>query len=253
MPLFIGTAGWALPRAVHNAFPAEGSHLERYAARFGGVELNSPFHRAHRRSVYQRWAACVPHAFRFAVKVPRAITHDQRLVAVDVLLEVFMEEVTGLGDRLGPLLVQLPPSLASDPARDDGFFTTLRTLHGGAVACEPRHASWFTQEAHTLLARHGVARVAADPACVPEASRPGGCAALVYHRLHGSPRMYYSSYDAGRLESLGRTLCAQGVSAGDTWCMFDNTASGAATGDALALQHLAPVPCPSDDSGVRTL
>ena len=236
MPFYIGTAGWALPRAVRDAFPAKGSHLERYAERFRGVEVNSSFHRQHRRAVYQGWAASVPHAFRFAVKVPRAITHDQALIAVDVLLEVFMEEVTGLGDRLGPLLVQLPPSLAFLPERDDAFFSMLRGVHGGAVTCEARHASWFSHEAHALLARHDVARVAADPACVPDAALPGGCAALVYHRWHGSPRMYYSSYDARRLDSLCRALRAYDALGTDTWCMFDNTASGAATGNALALQ-----------------
>ena len=236
MALYIGTAGWALPRAVHDAFPAEGSHLERYASRFAGVEINSSFYRAHRRAVYQRWAASVPDTFRFAVKIPRAITHDQALVAVDVLLEVFMDEVTGLGDRLGPLLVQLPPSLATFPERDAAFFAMLRGIHAGAVACEPRHPSWFTREAHELLVSHDIARVAADPACVPDAALPGGCARLAYHRLHGSPRMYYSSYDARRLDSLGGRLRAHVAAGADTWCMLDNTASGAATGDALALQ-----------------
>ena len=236
MPLCIGTAGWALPRAVRDAFPAEGSHLECYASRFAGVEINSSFYRPHRRAVYQRWAAIVPEAFRFAVKIPRAITHEQALVAVDVLLEVFMEEVTGLGERLGPLLVQLPPSLSTLPERDDAFFSMLRGVHAGAVVCEPRHPSWFTHEAHALLASHDIARVAADPACVPEAAVPGGSPALAYHRLHGSPRMYYSSYDARRLALLGRSLLARVASGSDTWCMFDNTASGAATGDALALQ-----------------
>ena len=234
--LRIGTAGWVLPRAEHDAFPADGSHLERYAARFAGVEINSSFYRAHRRAVYQRWAASVPGTFRFAVKVPRAITHDQRLIAADVLLDVFMEEVTGLGDRLGPLLVQLPPSLAFEAERDDAFFDSLRAVHGGEVACEPRHPSWFTSGAHVLLARHRVARVGADPACVPAAALPGGFPELVYHRLHGSPRMYYSSYDAERLTSLGRTVRADAASGASTWCMFDNTASGAATGNALALQ-----------------
>lgn len=243
-PPRIGTAGWALPRAVQHAFPTEGSHLERYASRFSAVEINSSFYRAHRRAVYERWAASVPSVFRFAVKVPRAITHDQALVAVDVLLDVFLEEVTGLGDRLGPLLVQLPPSLALAPDRDDAFFTTLRTMHGGAVVCEPRHASWYTREAHALLARHGVARVATDPACVPQAAIPGGSATLIYHRLHGSPRMYYSSYDARRLEALGHTLCESATAGADTWCMFDNTASGAATGNALALLASCAAPVP---------
>lgn len=234
--LHIGTAGWVLPRADHDAFPPDGSHLERYAARFAGVEINSSFYRAHRRAVYQRWAASVPGSFRFAVKVPRAITHDQRLIATDVLLDVFMEEVTGLGEHLGPLLVQLPPSLAFEAERDDAFFDALRAVHGGMVACEPRHPSWFTSDAHALLVRHGVARVAADPACVPDAALPGGSPALVYHRLHGSPRMYYSSYTAERLTSLERTVRAHAASGASTWCMFDNTARGAATGNALALQ-----------------
>ena len=232
----IGTAGWVLPRADQVAFPADGSHLERYAARFAGVEINSSFYRAHRRAVYQRWAASVPGTFRFAVKVPRAITHDQRLIAADVLLDVFMEEVTGLGERLGPLLVQLPPSLAFEADRDDAFFAALRAVHGGEVACEPRHPSWFTSAAHALLVRHRVARVAADPACVPDAALPGGVSSLVYLRLHGSPRMYYSSYHEERLTSLGRTVRAHAASGASTWCMFDNTAGGAATGNALALR-----------------
>ena len=245
MALHIGTAGWALPRAVHHAFPAQGSHLERYAARFDGVEINSSFYRQHRRAVYGRWAASVPRGFRFAVKVPRAITHDQALVAVDVLLDVFMEEVTGLGDRLGPLLVQLPPSLAFALERDDAFFAGLRGFHGGAVACEPRHASWFTPSASALLVQHGITRVAADPACVPEASHPGGFPALVYYRLHGSPRMYYSSYDQRRLEALADSVRRPVASGVDTWCMFDNTACGAATGDALALQASCAVETPA--------
>src|SRR5215203_4764871 len=104
--LRIGTAGWGLPRVWRDEFPTDGSYLERYATRFSAVEINSSFYRQHRRGVYERWAAAVPPEFRFAVKLPRAITHDQGLVAADVLLEVFLEEATGLGPRLGPLLVQ---------------------------------------------------------------------------------------------------------------------------------------------------
>src|SRR6186713_1499803 len=134
--LRIGTAGWGLPRVWRGEFPAEGSYLERYAARFDAAEINSSFYRQHRRGVYERWAAAVPPEFRFAVKVPRAITHDQSLVAADVLLEVFLEEVAGLGSRLGPLLVQLPPSLAMNEEHAEEFFETLRRLHAGPVALE---------------------------------------------------------------------------------------------------------------------
>ena len=232
--LRIGTAGWTLPRAWQEGFPREGSHLQRYAAVFDGVEINSSFYRQHRRATYERWAASVPSHFRFAVKVPRAITHDQALVAADVMLEVFLEEVAGLGNKLGPLLVQLPPSQQFDAERAGEFFACLRTLHGGSVACEPRHPTWFSQDANDLLAGFRVARVAADPACVPQAAAPGGWRGLVYYRLHGSPRMYYSAYSAETLAMIREHLDAAGE-ATERLCMFDNTTLGAATGDALAL------------------
>jgi uncharacterized protein YecE (DUF72 family) len=219
-------------------FPAEGSYLERYAARFPAVEINSSFYRQHRRTVYERWAAAVPPEFRFAVKVPRAITHDQALVASDVLLEVFLEEVVGLGARLGPLLVQLPPSLAFHEDHAEEFFATLRRLHGGPVGCEPRHESWFGPTTDRLLRRFRVARVAADPARVPAAAEPGGDPALVYYRLHGSPRIYWSDYEPERIAALAERLRAAAATDVERWCIFDNTTLGAATGNALALARL---------------
>jgi uncharacterized protein YecE (DUF72 family) len=236
--LRIGTAGWGLPRVWRGEFPADGSYLERYAARFQAVEINSSFYRQHRRSVYERWAAAVPPDFRFAVKVPRAVTHDQSLVAADVLLEVFLEEAAGLGSRLGPLLVQLPPSLALDEEHAEEFFDTLRQLHSGLVACEPRHESWFGTKADELLRRHRVARVAADPARVPAAAEPGGDPGLVYFRLHGSPRIYWSDYEPERIAALAERLRHAATAGVDRWCIFDNTTLGAATGNALALAKL---------------
>lgn len=234
----IGTAGWALPRQWRAEFPVDGSNLERYAARFGGVEINSSFYRQHRRAVYERWAASVPPHFRFAVKVPRAVTHDQALVAADVLLEVFLEEAHGLGGRLGPLLVQLPPSLDFHADRVEEFFSALRVLHDGDVACEPRHEGWFGPAADELLRRYRIARVAADPARVPEAAIPGGWSGLVYYRWHGSPRIYYSEYEPHRLEPLALALAAPARPTGERWCVFDNTTLGFATGNALALSRL---------------
>jgi uncharacterized protein YecE (DUF72 family) len=233
--LRIGTAGWGLPRTWRGEFPAEGSYLERYAERFPAVEINSSFYRQHRRGVYERWAASVPPEFRFAVKVPRAISHDQALVATDVLLEVFLEEATGLGSRLGPLLVQLPPSLSLDAEHAEEFFAALRRLHAGPVACEPRHESWFGEEGDGLLRRHGVARVAADPARVPSAAVPGGDPALVYYRLHGSPVIYRSDYEPARIAAIGDALRQAAAPGAERWCIFDNTTLGAATGNALAL------------------
>jgi uncharacterized protein YecE (DUF72 family) len=240
-PLRLGTAGWAIPRAHAAAFPAEGSSLARYAARLGAAEINSSFHRPHRRATYERWAAAVPDGFRFAVKLPKTITHERRLLDTAAPLERFLGEAAGLGAKLGPLLVQLPPSLAFDPAVAEGFFALLRQRHAGlvaceaSVACEPRHPSWFTPEADSLLVAARVARVAADPARVPEAAEPGGWNGLVYHRLHGSPRMYRSAYEPPVLAALAERLAGRRAEA---WCVFDNTASGAALGDALELGRL---------------
>src|SRR5690349_20087775 len=118
-PVYVGCAGWSIPKEHAGLFPAAGSHLERYAARFAAVEINSSFYRPHRPGTYARWAATVPEGFRFAVKMPREITHRRRLVGAVELLDRFLDEARALGDKLGPLLVQLPPKLtfAGDVAR----------------------------------------------------------------------------------------------------------------------------------------
>ena len=234
----IVTAGWALPHMWRDRFPAAPSNLQRYAERFTCAEINSSFYKQHRAATYQRWAAAVPSDFRFSVKVPRAITHDQRLVAADVLLDVFLEDVRGLGDRLGPLLVQLPPSLALDTGIADEFFTTLRAIHAGPVACEPRHDSWFGADAEALLRRHRISRVGADPARCPPAAIPGGDRGLAYLRLHGSPRIYYSAYSPDLLRDAADTLRGADAAGAECWCIFDNTTLGAATGNALELAEL---------------
>jgi len=224
----IGTAGWTVPAPYKDRFPKEGNHLERYAACLNGAEINSSFYRPHKRATYERWAASVPAAFRFAVKVPRTITQDHRLKDYGDLLERFLGEVSGLGGKLGVLLAQLPPSLGYDAGTAAAFFTDLARA-GAAMACEPRHASWFTPEADAALRQLHVARVAADPPRAPGDGTPGGDTRLAYFRLHGSPKIYYSDYPDLALESLAPRLRET------DWCIFDNTAAFHATGNALAL------------------
>jgi uncharacterized protein YecE (DUF72 family) len=234
MKVLIGCAGWSIPKEHAALFRAAGSHLERYAGRFPAVEINSSFYRPHQPKTYARWAASVPASFRFAVKVPRTITHERRLAEVEDLLEPFLAQVAELGDRLGPLLVQLPPSLAFNPGVVRRFWMVLRQRFDGEVACEPRHATWFRPAVGQLLADFRVARVAADPAVVPAAAEPGGWDGLVYYRLHGSPQMYYSSYSAAYLDALRQKL-DRAAPAASRWCIFDNTALGAATANGLDL------------------
>lgn len=234
---YIGTAGWTIPREHAHAFPELGSHLVRYAQALNCVEINSSFYHPHMRKTWERWADTTPAGFRFAVKVPKTITHTAKLVNTGALLQTFLEQAAGLGEKLGPLLIQLPPSLAFDEGLAHEFFTTLRELHTSSAVLEPRHATWFTPAVDRLLQNFDIARVAADPAKGSSlAGKPGGWLGLRYFRLHGAPRTYYSNYAETFLTTFSATIQNFPV---ETWIIFDNTALGHAIVNALRLTELA--------------
>ena len=229
----VGTAGWSVPKET----PGPGTHLERYARLLRCAEINSSFHRPHRRSTYERWAASTPADFRFAVKIPRDISHDRRLIGCRDALDRFLDESAGLGARRGPLLLQLPPSFAYVARTAGRFLSLLRARHDGPVVVEPRHASWFSAAADTLLMSHRAGRVGADPPTVEEGGSPAAWPAVQYFRLHGSPRMYWSAYSPATLSDLARRLRRAADSGAEVWCIFDNTASGAAFLNARAVDR----------------
>lgn len=231
----IGCAGWTVPNALSARFAGTGTHLARYAGEFNAVEINSSFYKPHRPATYAKWSESVPADFRFAVKIPKEVTHVRRLVDTDEILEQFLLEATALGVKLGPFLVQLPPSLEFCGAVAEKFFTTLRNRYDGDIVLEPRHSSWFERSPNDLLVSFRVARVAADPARVAAAAVPGGWGGLIYYRLHGSPRMYYSDYPTPFLNSLATDLINALTRPTDVWCIFDNTAAGAAQKNAIDL------------------
>lgn len=240
--LYIGCAGWTLRQEYAEDFATVGTHLERYARRLPCVEINSSFYRSHRPRTYERWAASTPRDFRFAVKLPKQITHVQRLVDVKPLIGQFVAETANLGEKLGPILVQLPPSLAFEEAAAEIFFHELRRQTKAPIVCEPRNVTWFTPAAEVVLQNHGVGRVAADPSTVPAAAESGGATPNAYFRWHGSPRMYYSPYPDSALAELAARLLAAAQFSTAVWCIFDNTAEGAALDNALALAALLEVP-----------
>jgi uncharacterized protein YecE (DUF72 family) len=230
----VGTAGWALPKALRARESAGETVLEHYAMLFNAVEINSSFYRPHRRSTYERWSASVPESFRFSVKIPRMITHELGLSGCQYEIASFMNGARGLGDKLATLLVQLPPSRTFDEVVARTFFRMIRHETAVHIACEARSPSWFVREAADLFDEYQITRVAADP--VP----PGcECAArqnsrVAYIRLHGSPKVYYSAYS----ESYLHDVAAVALVASETWCILDNTAAGAAWSDAATLQRL---------------
>jgi uncharacterized protein YecE (DUF72 family) len=233
----VGCAGWNIPKQFASEFASDGTHLQRYSRKFLCTEINSSFYRTHRLQTWQRWAESVPENFQFSVKAPRAITHDGLLQPDHAKLNDFLQQIDLLRKKLGPILFQLPPSLEFDARRTTAFFTLLREMHNGEVVLEPRHKSWFRRGAEVLLTEFRVARVSSDPGIIPEAKDPGGWNGLVYFRLHGFPRKYYSAYDPEFLSSLS-ILMSHLSRDSHVWCIFDNTASGAAVGNALELQTL---------------
>lgn len=234
--IYVGTAAWANPPAERERRADEHSHLEHYARQFNAVEINSSFHRPHKRTTYARWHDLTPTNFRFSVKVPRSVTHECALRHCRIGLQQFLTEVEGLGQKLRVILVQTPASLVFESRIVSRFFATITSISSSQIACEPRHPSWFTAKAEALLRRSGVTRVAADPATMPDALSPGGSDRLIYYRLHGSPKMYHSAYSVEFLAKLAVRMNISRSRSNEVWCVFDNTAQQAAWGNAL---HMA--------------
>ena len=232
----VGTAGWSIPRAAAFRFEPPGTHLERYSRRLRCAEINSSFHRPHAAAVYAKWRDSTPPDFRFAVKMPRTITHEQKLKDARELFITFVAQTDGLAEKRGPILMQLPPSLSFDDSVVTRFLDVVRTAYTGPMVCEARHATWFSPAVASLLDGYGISRVAADPAPVPEATAPAGWPRLAYFRLHGSPRTYWSRYDENAIASLAATVRSLSTAA-EVWCVFDNTASGAAIENAWELSE----------------
>ena len=232
----IGTAGWSIPRAAAFRFDSAGTHLQRYSRCLRCAEINSSFYRPHAAATYAKWRESTPADFRFAVKMPRTITHELKLVDAREPFVTFLAQTDGLAEKRGPILMQLPPSLSFDASVVTRFLDLVRTVYDGLMVCEPRHATWFSPTVASLLDRYEISRVAADPPPVPEATAPAMWSRVAYFRLHGSPRKYWSRYSDNDIATLAATV--RGISTvEDVWCVFDNTASGAAIENAWELRE----------------
>ena len=233
---FIGTAVWSVPLISKEKFETEGTHLERYAKALTGVEINSSFYREHKHETYIKWANSVPAHFRFSVKLSRFFTHETCLKETGSLTDV-LEGISGLGEKWGVLLVQLPPSLSFVKGDVEKFLKSLRQIYSGVVVWEPRHLSWTKDPALDVLADFKVSKVRADPEpCLVPALKRRKVEEVLYYRLHGTPEIYKSRYSIEVIAKISDRMNEFTKSGSPAWCIFDNTTFGFATENALELK-----------------
>jgi uncharacterized protein YecE (DUF72 family) len=233
--ILVGTSGWQY-RDWRGPFYPEGLPqrlwLEHYAGHFATVEVNNAFYRLPERSTFAKWRERTPDDFCVAVKVSRYLTHIKRLRDPQEPVARFLERATALGDRLGPVLLQLPPTLRADPAALDA--TLALFPRDVRVAVEPRHASWWSDETQTVLKGHNAALCWADRKGRPVTPlwRTADFAYLRMHEGRATPRPRY-----GR--AALRTWLDRVDGSADTYVYFNNDPGCAAVADAGAFARLA--------------
>lgn len=237
MTVLIGTSGWHYQHwkggFYPQGLPARG-WLEYYAARFQTVELNNAFYRLPSREAFESWSGQLPEGFVVAVKASRYLTHIRRLREPRDPVRLLVERSTGLGDKLGPYLLQLPPNLRADL---ESLEATLAAFPSDArVAVEMRHRSWFTDECRKVLERRGAALCLADGgSVVPPLWRTVD---WTYVRFHGGKASPESCYGETALQSWAKKLASAWDPEDQLFAYFNNDAHGCAPRDARTLARL---------------
>lgn len=234
----VGTSGWSYRNWQGPFYPPRlpsGQWLGFLAERLRTVEINASFYCPQPAERLARWAAATPAGFRFAVKAWRALTHHHRLARCGELARGFVAGLAPLGDKLGPVLLQLPPRFPADPERLDAFLATLPT--GRQYACELRDPSWWSDATLATLARHGAAFCVFELAALRSPRLV--TTDFVYLRLHGHERRYRGAYGDALLRGWAGWLGGELTQGRDVWAYLDNTdEADHAVRDALTLQRL---------------
>lgn len=233
MTVHLGTCGWQYRDWRGRFYPSDlpqREWLEHYSARFQTVEVDNTFYRLPAAEVFAAWRERTPPGFCMALKTSRYLTHVKRLLDPGPPVQLFMERAGRLGDKLGPVLIQLPPTFKADPAR---LADTLdRFPRGVRLAFEPRHESWFTGTVEQVLADRDVAYCLAD-----SRGRPAGplwrTARWTYLRFHEGTGSPHPCYQPHTLREWAERLAATWGAAGDAYVYFNNDPGGCAVRDAV--------------------
>jgi uncharacterized protein YecE (DUF72 family) len=232
----IGTSGWEYRHWAGDFYPADlrrDRWLEHYAANFDTVELNNSFYRLPEGSTFAGWARRVPKDFVFSVKASRYLTHIKRLREPREPLERFWSRARRLGDRLGPVLYQLPPRWTPDEERLRSF---LAALPDASQAIEFRDRRWYTPRIMASMDDAGIALCLHDMA--GSASPPLPLGPLVYLRFHGSDRRYGGRYPGQRLSAWADRIVGWAGHGLPVWAYFNNDLGGHAVRDAIRLREM---------------
>src|SRR5579875_188166 len=250
MPVLVGTSGWQYRDWRGAFYPRDVPQrrwLEYYAGKFATVENNATFYRLPARDTCEGWRDRTPEGFVMAVKASRYLTHVRRLRDPAEPVGRLLRAAAGLGDRLGPVLLQFPPNLPADPGALDTCLREFSAFRppGGAetgnpvrVAVECRHDSWWCDEIRTLLARHNAALCWADRHSRPVTPlwRTAGWGYLRFHEGSAEP---WPRYDERALRSWVQRIAEAWPDDADVFVYFNNDPGGAAIHDAAAFASLA--------------
>ncbi len=239
MPIRIGTSGWQYADWRGVLYPPKLPQrlwLEEYAGQFDTVELNNSFYRLPSHDAFVAWRRRLPDGFVVAVKGSRYLTHIRRLRDPAEPVSRLMAAASGLGDRLGPILLQLPPTLPADPPR---LAECLRRFPAGTrVAVEPRHRSWWTDETRDVLSGHGAALCWVDRSGRPQTPL-WRTASWGYLRLHEGRAQPWPGYGDRSLRSWADRVAAQFRPTDDVFVYFNNDQGGAAVRDARRFARIS--------------
>jgi uncharacterized protein YecE (DUF72 family) len=233
----IGTSGWHYEHWKGPFYPEDLSKqafLDYYAEHFHTVEINNSFYQLPSEKALIRWRDSVPPGFIFAVKASRYITHMKKLKDPEEAVSIFLERISILGEKLGPILFQLPPKWNFNPQRLEAFLKGLPP--GYTYTFEFRDSSWFDPRAYDALGKHGATFCIYDFAgrLSPKKVTSG----LIYIRLHGPSGPYQGQYDEDTLAGWADDLLNRAKEGKEIYCYFDNDQAGYAAQDALRLKAM---------------
>jgi uncharacterized protein YecE (DUF72 family) len=237
--IYLGTSGWQYRDWRGTFYPQklkQDGWLEHYSERFQTVEVNNTFYRLPERKTFEDWAARTPDDFVFVVKASRYLSHIRRLQEPEEPVRRLMERATGLGRKLGPVLIQLPPTLKKNvPALDE----TLSVFEDSVrVAMEFRHETWFDDETRDMLTKHGSALCLADRGS-RVISPLWRTASWIYLRLHEGRAQPRPCYGKKSLDSWVDRLLSLSQSGDDIYVYFNNDTRGCAIRDSIRFAKLA--------------